>query len=565
MIINEYSFVIYSISIIILVLSIFIFTNNKNVTARLFSISIFTVSLWMIGVGTLISVKDSSVALIILRTNYFLGCLISQLFFFFLNSYPEYKTISRSKIILWATLQLIIFYIFVCTPLIVTNISPSETISGWIWFFDNSYCLFEVSFIGMFLIGIYRLIIKYLTYKDNIEYKRNILLMTLVIVIGFLPPALFCVLLPRFSYFDLNFFGPITQVFWIPVIIFSIIRYKYFEIKTTLTILLAFCILVAFFLNIFANMTDMFLVRILVLLVFILLSVYLVVLSIDDFKKREHLTTLNNTLSEKVIEQTSEIRKVYEIEQKARKDLEKLNETKDQFILLTQHNLRSPINSIRYELDELIKGRVGNIDSQARDFLVNSNKSVSRLSEIVDDFLNISTIKIDSQILKLTYGNIKTIINDVIHELRLDINRLNLNIQYISSNEIWPEIKMDMNKIREAIQIVVENAVKYNTYSGSVVIDNSIVDNQIKLKITNTGLGITKNEKNNLFNKLFYRSHRARKMNPIGMGIGLQVARAIINGHNGDLTIDSEGESLGAIVTISLPVDIGKVIERKFY
>lgn len=438
------------------------------------------------------------------------------------------------------------------------------------------YNILFLIYLMYFLYGstlmIYFLLKRYIKSKDEYSKKQSLL-----IIVGIASSTIVTFInsfvLPLFHFYPSGLVDNIGFIIFIFSIFIAIIRFNLFEIKIFYFQIMVLALWIAIFTKAISadslyEITSNSLVLVFAIIICVLLINYF--FKEKEFKDTnirliEHLTTLNNTLSEKVIEQTSEIRKVYEIEQKARKDLEKLNETKDQFILLTQHNLRSPINSIRHELTELIDGRIGTVDNKARDVLISSNKSANRLSDIVDDFLNISTIKIDSQILKLTYGNIKTIINDVVHELRLDINRLNLNIQYISSNEIWPEIKMDMNKIREAIQIVVENAVKYNIYSGSVVINNSIDSNQIKLTVKNTGMGITSNEKNNLFKKLFYRSDRAKEINPIGMGIGLQVARAIISGHHGKLIIDSSGENLGACVTISLPLDTATVIERKFY
>jgi len=74
-----------------------------------------------------------------------------------------------------------------------------------------------------------------------------------------------------------------------------------------------------------------------------------------------------------------------------------------------------------------------------------------------------------------------------------------------------------------------------------------------EMMVENTGVGIAREDKKQLFNHLFFRGESAKKANPVGMGVGLSVARAIVRAHHGELTIESEGEGKGARVIIKLP------------
>ena len=75
------------------------------------------------------------------------------------------------------------------------------------------------------------------------------------------------------------------------------------------------------------------------------------------------------------------------------------------------------------------------------------------------------------------------------------------------------------------------------------------------MEIRNTGVGFSSDTGNNIFEKLFYRSDEAKENNPKGMGIGLTLARAIVNAHHGEFYIHSDGKNKGAIVKIVLPID----------
>ncbi|MFA6295141.1 MAG: ATP-binding protein [Candidatus Paceibacterota bacterium] len=129
---------------------------------------------------------------------------------------------------------------------------------------------------------------------------------------------------------------------------------------------------------------------------------------------------------------------------------------------------------------------------------------------------------------------------------------------------------IDASKIREALLIVIENAIKYNNPEGTINITTNIINTKnpedikstenkekvLEIIIENTGVGIASKDKDNIFKHLFYRTDKAKTANPTGMGIGLSVARAIVRAHHGELTIESEGENMGAKITIKLPSDL---------
>lgn len=546
--------IIWSISILIIGLSIIVLVGGKRLSSKIFSASIFIVSLWIIGVGSLIFTEKISFAIYNIRINYFLGNLIANSFYLLFLVFPDKSILPKKPIIITFIIQIILFYIYVFTDLIISNIHYSNEIKNWIWQFGKFSYIFEVTFISLFIMGVIKLIGNY-NYHKNKAVRKNIIFMLQTIIIGLFPTTILCIILPRIGVYSMNWIGPIAQIVWIPIIMYSIIKYRQMSVRHIMSITLTVLVLVIFILSYFINFTKFNLIKEVIFLFFILIIGYLISYLSKDYKKMLAIHKTNISLSKIIEYQTSEIRNAYAIEHKARNDLEKLNETKDQFIMITQHNLRSPITTIRSELELLINGHKGNIDEEVLYSIIKTKSSADRLSQIVDDFLNITTIKIGSEILKLAQGNIGTIISNIIHDLRLEIEEMKLDIDFIESENFWPNIKMDINKIKEALTIIIENAVRYNFKRGKINISNEIVDDNLVLSIENTGVGITEEEKYSLFNKLFYRGIRARERNPIGMGIGLQVARAIINGHNGRIEINSLGENYGAKVNVILPIN----------
>ena len=333
------------------------------------------------------------------------------------------------------------------------------------------------------------------------------------------------------------------------------------DVKAVIAELLAVGMTLLFFINIFTDINSNVLLKIATLILFIIFSLYLFKSIIHEVNQQESLRILNLTLEQKVAEQTAEVKKAFEMEKGVRRELEKLNETKDQFIMITQHNLRTPVTSIRWETEALMKGERGAINEEAMTSIRNIDICTRRLLRLVDDFLNITAIRTGSEILEISRANMKTILEQVLSELKIDIGNMNINITYPKDDRNWPEIDVDISKIHEVVLIIIENAIRYNRKDGEIKISTGkTVKNMhghesevLQIFIENTGVGITKEERNNLFTRLFYRSKKAQDTHPIGMGIGLSVARAIVRAHRGEITIESPGENMGATVTVTLP------------
>jgi len=266
------------------------------------------------------------------------------------------------------------------------------------------------------------------------------------------------------------------------------------------------------------------------------------------------LKDLNDNLEEKVALQTAKIKKSYELEQNAHRELVKLSEAKDSFISIAQHNLRIPITNINNKIENLIKNSQ-HLDDTAKKTLINTKESLDNLNEIADEFRNISKIKRGAQILQPTRETLLPIVLGILSELTFEIERLNIKINYPTLPESWPQLNIDKNKIKDALIVVIENAIKYNTNNGHITISNKTINNNFIMKIENSGLGLSEQEKENLDKHSFYRSERVKNINPVGMGIGLYLAKSIIEAHHGKLIISSNGEDLGATVEITIPLD----------
>ncbi|MEI8328185.1 MAG: ATP-binding protein [Candidatus Taylorbacteria bacterium] len=568
-----YPTIIWLVAILIGSLGLVIYIGSINRSSRAFAFSIFWVTLWVTAMGFFISAPNYILSDYLLRIVYFLGIVISTTFLNFFIAFPtDVKINTRTKLYL-LIFTIVLCYLIFCSDNIVFEPVATSSPSGWTWTFGPLFFIYEFYFFGCFIYGIGVLYSKFLSTKVAIT-KKQLKFMLWVIIVGIIPPGMLCIILPQFGYFYLDWLGPVTELIWIPIIAYSIFKYQQMNVRAVVAEVLAIGMTAIFFINIFINLSWGPWVNIMAFSIFLILATYLIRTVLREAKQTELLKILNDTLSFKVAEQTAEIRSAFELEKHARRELEKLNETKDQFIMITQHHLRAPVNRIKNDLSSTISGENGKISMELAKVLRETDRAASRLGKIVDDFLNISTLKVGSQILDVGTHNLLPLVTDVLGELKIDIEKMHLKVVYPHDTANWPDLQIDASKMREVLLIILENAVKYNVDGGKISMQTRITKaiqshvpdqhdstngdgssaNTFELTIENTGVGMTSEDMEKLFARHFFRSKSAQTANPIGMGIGLSVARAVVRAHHGTLEIESEGEGKGARVRVRVRV-----------
>ena len=499
--------------------------------------------------------KDSAIAIYFCRVTYYLGTVIAAAFFYFFLTYPEDKRPKKYLSTLLVVIELVLGYIFIFSNLIIYGVLRVQEPHPWVWQFGSFSFLFELFYFGFFVLGILILYRKYLHLRNKHSIMINLRYMLCAIIVGAFPPSLICVILPRFGYFTLNWLGPVSEIIWIPIIAYSIIKYRQMNVRVVGTEVLVLTMIILSFLNIFLGISFVVYARIGLFLVFAVLGYALIRSLVREDAQKEQLNAMNTTLAQKVAEQTHEIRHAYELEKRARLELEKLNDAKDQFIMITQHHLRTPTSSIKWELESLLKGDYGKLTTEQTAALVNSQASTERLMRIVNDFLSITAIKAGTNILNISSCSLKPAISDILAELETDIEALGIAVTYPKDEASWPVLKLDCSKIKESLFIVIENAIRYNRRAGTVKILTDVGGGgkPFVLIIENTGIGITSEESSKIGTALFYRGEHARTAHATGMGIGLSVVKAIVKAHHGHFSIVSAGRDSGAKVRIELP------------
>ena len=128
-----------------------------------------------------------------------------------------------------------------------------------------------------------------------------------------------------------------------------------------------------------------------------------------------------------------------------------------------------------------------------------------------------------------------------------------VEVKTVAGVEKLHTVKADKEKLRAALSNIFDNAIKYTPKGGvSVKVENG--DNKVTIICSDTGIGITQEKLQNLFNRTFERGEQAKKTFATGSGLGLFLSNKIILGHDGKLWAESPGENQGSTFYIELPV-----------
>ncbi|MBI1838896.1 MAG: HAMP domain-containing histidine kinase [Candidatus Colwellbacteria bacterium] len=272
------------------------------------------------------------------------------------------------------------------------------------------------------------------------------------------------------------------------------------------------------------------------------------------------LNDFNKNIRKKVDEQTYEVQRAYEVEKKSRLELEELSKTKDQFVLATQHHLRTPLTIIKNYADLLPKAVKEN-SPHLDEFVAKIGRSSAEMIDLVNELLEVSQIQAGVVSLDIKPVDIKLVFENILAEEDEKIEKKHLSVAMEGNPASWPTVDVDEGKIRRALGVIIRNAVVYSSDGGSVSIKGEEISHPIerdkkilRLTIKDNGLGLTKDELNKLFAQIFERGEEARKINPLGKGIGLVLAKAILSVHKGRLWAESDGRGKGSAFFVELEV-----------
>lgn len=254
-------------------------------------------------------------------------------------------------------------------------------------------------------------------------------------------------------------------------------------------------------------------------------------ISLNDMA--EHLNDLTENLNIKIKNATDKLQeKTTQLEESNRKLME-LDRVKTEFVSIVSHELKTPLTGILGFTNTLltlnlpqnkIEEYVGIIDSEGK-----------RLYSLIEEFLDISKIELR----KLNLQFAKTSVQEIIRET-VDTFKMMKNVKIeLSFPENILQLKVDKDRIKQVVLNILDNASRYTPTEGKITIIGKYTGDSVMISIKDEGPGIKEEELNNVFDK-FYRCKDNINSENSGSGLGLSIAKGMIEAHKGKIWVESE-------------------------
>jgi signal transduction histidine kinase/DNA-binding response OmpR family regulator len=235
-----------------------------------------------------------------------------------------------------------------------------------------------------------------------------------------------------------------------------------------------------------------------------------------------------------------------ELESK-KNDLEKINEFQSQFFINISHEIRTPLTLIKGQIEKLKNDNLSKNDLKEVEFGVNAQ--VSKIKKMVDDVLDLA--KMETSDFKLNFKNtsLKQLINRIILNFEPLFKEKNIEFTFINNEDYFTE--SDTVYLERALNNILINALKYTERNGKVTISLTAKNEDIIIKIKDSGIGISEKEIEKIFVRFYQADNSINKSG--GSGVGLAFSKEIIELHQGKLTVKSELNK-GSVFKIILPI-----------
>jgi signal transduction histidine kinase len=228
-----------------------------------------------------------------------------------------------------------------------------------------------------------------------------------------------------------------------------------------------------------------------------------------------------------------------------------LNKMKSEFVSVASHQLRTPLAAIRWEAELLLsKLDKGMSEKQSRS-VDTINILATRMTRLVNDLLDVTKIDQGKMILKTERVDVAETVDEVVDILLPLVKAKKMNIVVKKRNRILAALS-DQEKIKLVIENLITNSIKYTRSRGKIEISLSKNAGFIVFSIRDNGVGIPKSQQRQVFSK-FFRSDNIVKYQTEGTGLGLYIAKSIVEQSGGRVWFQSR-EDVGSVFNFSLPV-----------
>lgn len=264
----------------------------------------------------------------------------------------------------------------------------------------------------------------------------------------------------------------------------------------------------------------------------------------SEQQRRQAAEATATDLDQRVKERTVEL-------EEAVRHLKELDKVKSEFISIASHQLRTPLTVIRWAYQSLLDETGGPISESQEKMVKAGLQKTLFMIRLVNNLLDITRIEGDRFKLEYTEVQLDKLLEQIISDAVPIAKVKGVEISLAKLTHPVPSVWLDQEKIQMVVGNVIDNAIKYTNKKGVITVSLTMSGGVYTIKVQDNGIGVPKDQIYRLFTK-FFRSSNAVSLHTDGSGLGLYIAKTIIERHGGFISVESE-EGKGTTFTIRLP------------
>jgi signal transduction histidine kinase len=235
----------------------------------------------------------------------------------------------------------------------------------------------------------------------------------------------------------------------------------------------------------------------------------------------------------------------------ANRHLQALDQAKSEFVSIASHQLRTPMTGIMGYLSMMVGGDFGSVKPEHAKILKELLAESQRMIRLINLFLNVSKIEAGKFTMDLEPASLEAIVEHEVKELSKEAADKGLKLTFKRPAQPLPSLNIDADKLQDVFLNLIDNAIKY-THAGSISVSLAEQANAVRVAVKDTGIGIKPEEARELFNK-FVRGSGIAQIHPDGSGLGLFIAKRIVEAHGGRIWVESAGVGKGSTFFFEIP------------
>ena len=220
------------------------------------------------------------------------------------------------------------------------------------------------------------------------------------------------------------------------------------------------------------------------------------------------------------------------------------------FVAAVSHEFRTPLTTLRQLSEMLVRGRVSS-DERRQQFYATLLRESERLHRLVEGLLNFGAMEAGRLQYRFEPVDPKLFLGEIVSDFEREVSGLGYHVE-LNGSGVLPEIRADRESLARVFWNLLDNAVKYSPENRTVWVDLSEAGKRLMVRVRDRGIGIPAAEQKEIFRK-FVRGAASTRASIRGTGVGLAIARQIVDAHGGDISVESRpGE--GSVFTVLLPL-----------